>query len=711
MRSDPLWPILAALAMLSPQLSADSGPVQEPSQDPKPPQEPPQSSAGGKQEELPEMLVIGRQREQGVPEVPLNSVGSRDVIGPEELRRTGARDMNDLIQNLPAVSTRPYNGGEGAAPSFSTRGLPDDGLTEYIHVLIDGVPVSRLPYGWTAFSFLPVTTERVYAVDSIRGAFSVRYSPNTIGGVLNFITQPIPVQPRLEMRSTLGSYDYASTLLSVGGTSGNLGALLSYVDRRGEGFRRNGGFDQQDANLKLRLDTAPGSWLAASVNHFEDEHKVPGGLTLDEYEEDRFGNSRPINRFDGSRDGVDLVYHDSLEGGGWWEPFFYFAQTGGHLLGQRPQFGAPTTVRDQDTEDFNAAVGVRTEHQLEFLGMEHTLYGGARAHRDWIPSQKIREGPYPTGMQTLLNDFEYTLQSYSMHLDDTVEPVEGLTVTAGARLEWIPTADGTDRVSGVSFEDDFFDILPGLGASYLLTDQWALYANYFEGFRAPQVWGFLSAPVDANLEFEQGRSAELGTRVEAVAGLYGSVALWRMQFDDFGVFYTGFYENLGRIEANGVDVVLEWEAGEVVEVLEGLVLSGSITFQDSELQEGPNAGNETPYAWNQKAAWRASYAFDPGWSASVGGIYVGESFSDEANTEQPSPDGLVGLNPSWTVWDAQLARQWNLVPGAELMVAAGVTNLFDNEWFVHSRGGFFGGGVVAGAPRQYYVSTSLVLTW
>lgn len=115
--------------------------------------------------ELPQMIVTGRRAQDGVPVVPIDSVGSRDVFGPEEVRETGARDINDLVHNLPAISTRPYNGGEASAPSFSMRGLPDDGLTEYVHVLIDGVPASPMPYGWTAFSFFPVTPERVYAVD------------------------------------------------------------------------------------------------------------------------------------------------------------------------------------------------------------------------------------------------------------------------------------------------------------------------------------------------------------------------------------------------------------------------------------------------------------------------------------------------------------------------------------------------------------------
>ena len=72
-------------------------------------------------ETAPPIVVIGRLIDDGVPVVPLDAIGSRDVFGPEQVRETGARDLNDLVQNLPAISTRPYNGWEAAAPSFSMR--------------------------------------------------------------------------------------------------------------------------------------------------------------------------------------------------------------------------------------------------------------------------------------------------------------------------------------------------------------------------------------------------------------------------------------------------------------------------------------------------------------------------------------------------------------------------------------------------------------
>lgn len=657
---------------------------------------------------LPEIMVIGLKKDSGVPKVPLGSIGSRDVFGPDQVRETGARDMNDLVQNMPAISTRPYNGGESSAPSFSMRGLPDDGLTEYVNVLIDGVPANPMPYGWTAFSFLPITTERVYAVDYIRGAQSIRYSPNTVSGALNFITQPIPSEPEFQMRSTFGNYDYVSSLVSAGGTYGDFGAIATYVDRRGDGYRKDGDFDQQEFNIKFRIDRGEGSWTAFSFNYMEDEHQSPGGLTKAQFDQDRFGNARPEGRFDGWRTLADVVWHEDIEEG-WFEAYSYYSETGRRLDARRPRFGAPATMSYWEDESYFAALGLRASHDAELLGTTHTFFGGVRYQRDWLPSWTIDSEPFGGGASTRLQDSEYDLHALSVHLDDTFQPIEDLTVQLGARVEHVPKADAEDDITGIDRDHEFTEVLPGVGASYLLNEKLAIFANYFEGFRAPQAWAWLGTPGNNDLDFEKGRSAELGTRFENIwAGFTGSATLWRTQYDDFITYDKGFPDNIGEIRTDGVDFILEWDLAEVEETLDGFSLYGAWTIQDSELRSGPDKGNDVPYAWDNKASWRARYEKDM-WRASLGGVKVGSSFSDTANTNATSADGQIGKNSGWTLWDAQVSRSVLVGETGRLTAAVGATNLFDREWEVHSRGGYFGGGLVAGAPRQYYVSIGLTV--
>ena len=656
-------------------------------------------------DEAGEIIVTGHLG-KGVPVVPVDSVGSRNVFGPKQIRESGARDVNDLVQNIPAISTRPYNGGEASAPSFSMRGLPDDGLTEFINIMVDGVPASPMPYGWTAFSFLPVTPDRLFAIDYIRGAHSVRYSPNTVSGVLNFLTAPIPQEPTLNIRTTAGNKGFLSTMVTAGGRWDNFGLGGTFVDRRGDGYRDMGEFDQRDYNGKFRWDIEEGRWVAASVSYMEDCHKAPGGLTQAEFDANRFGNSRPLNQFDGYRTVADVVYHDDFDGTGWWEGFLHGSDTKRTLIAQRPHFGTATDLLTWTDDSYFWAAGGRVHKQLG----THRLYGGIRFHREWIPSWKIWSQPFPSGAPALTRDSSYSLSTLSVHLDDTWKATDRLTVNAGARIEWVPSAKGDDNILNFHFDDDFFKVLPGVGASYVIVGKTAVFANYFEGFRAPQVWGYGSTMPGTTLDFEDSTQFEAGVRSSDWNGVGGAATVWRTDYDNFGVFFSGFYENLGRIVAQGVDLEVNWDVGQVWESVAGLNIGGSLTLQDSELRSGPDAGNETPYAWGQKAAWYCRYTRS-GWTFLLGGTFVGESFSDSANTSMPSADGTLGVNPSRVLWDARVSKTVALGEKGDLELAVGATNLFDHDWYVHSRGGFFGGGLVAGPPLQGYASLDFVLNW
>lgn len=667
-------------------------------------------------ERIPGVVVTGTLEQQGVPIVPIDHPASRDVMGPEQVQRTGARDLNDLIGYLPAMSTRPYNGGDSSAPSFSMRGLPDDGLTEYTLVLIDGVPASPMPYGWTAFSFFPLITEQVYAIDLVRGGQAVRYSPNNVAGALNLITPPIPRGETYDLRSTFGDNGYFSTLASAGDDNGKFGYLVTLGERHGDGYRDNGGFEYWNTDVKLRWRFAENDWLAWRTSYIENRHQAPGGLTVAQFDADRFANARPDNRFSGSRGVTDIVRHigDDVN---FLEYFAWFSQTRRKLHRSEPVFGAPpvTAFRTTDDDALNAAVGLRGGTQWDGLGMEHDVYWGVRVAQEAIPERTTVVTAVPAGTTSLAADLDYYLTAVSAHIDDTFHPTEDWTVVAGARAEWIPTLKGDDSITGQEEDQSDSALLPGLSTSYRLTPGLAIFANYQRSFRAPQAFGLdtsIANPAQS-LEFEEGSSFEVGLRGESESGLSGSVAAWRVDFDNalfFGV--SGLYENIGNISSDGVDLTLAYDFGAASDALSGLSLQGSITWQDSQLRDAADPqfdGNETPYAWEQKAAWSLQYQTASGWRMALGGVHVGESFSDDANTVAENANGNLGLNPARTVWDAQLSRELRIGEKALGRFMIGATNVFDEEWFVHSRGGFFGGGKVAGPPRQAYFGLQVTL--
>lgn len=659
---------------------------------------------------IPEMVVTGTIGKD-VPEVPLDATGSRDILGPQDIRESGAREGNELMKLLPGVSTRPYNGGEAGAPSFSMRGLPDDGLTEYILLQVDGVPASTLAYGWTAMSFLPVTIERLHAIDIVRGGHAVRYSPNTVGGVLNLITKPIPEEKTIEAMTTFGSNGFVSNFLSYGDKKDEFGYLFTVVDKKGQGYREDGEFDLQDLSLKMRFDPEGDkligdfSWIETAVSYMSDEHKAPGGLTPTQYDADEFANARPLNYFRGWRVVADAVAHRDFEDGSWVEPFFYFSETARRFQRQEPLFGSPVTdIRNWEDESLFGAVGIRGGRKVQMMGTEHNLYYGFRYHQESLPTYDIQSTKVATSVVSQITDASYSLSTFSAHLDDTFQILPGWTVVPGVRAEWI-YSKGENDINAADFQDRWFELMPAIGTSFVLTDHWALYGNWQKSFRSPQVWGYDFTNTVNDLDLEKGKSFEVGTRVKDLGGVTGSFAVWQVDFDDVGVFYSGFYENLGRILSRGFDAKVEVDLDEALcDSLEGLSVNASWTHQDSELKEGPNDGNRVPYAWRNKGAFGVRYRTPSEWIFRVGGTYVGDTFSDEAMTATENANGNLGPNRSALFWDARAERDIPLSERADAFVALGVTNLMDEERFVHSRGGFFGGGRVAYPPQQAYVT-------
>lgn len=659
-----------------------------------------------------ETIVTGRRDDEPdvVDPTPLDRVGSRDVLQDADLDRIAPVSLNEIVQRLPGVSTRPYNGGDFVAPNFAIRGLPDDGLTEYILTTIDGVPANPMPYGWTAMSFFPLLPDEVAGVELIKGGFAVRYSPNTVGGVLNFLTPPIPLAPTFRAKALYGSYDFTSALFSYGDTNGRFGYLVTGGTLSGDGYRVRGEFESQGADAKLRWDLGQGDWLSTHVAYHFARHQRPGGLTVAQFDADPFQNTRPTNYHQGDRTVADATLHRDDGSGDFTEVYSWLSSTYNRIDGPTPYSDTATTHRQNTYTQWNANVGARQERGVNWGGTEHRLHYGARASYEWLPSRGLEDTPLAGGPTVVTSDVEYEVAALSAHVDDTFRPVDDLSVTLGVRAEYIPVASGHNDTNGEDFDEEFFDVLPAAGLSYEISETTALFASYQQSFRAPQVFGFGTAtgPLDDDqgLEFEHGQGAEVGVRWRPGAGVETSLVGWHTDFDDVGITVNSIYETIGNVVANGVDVTTDWDAGDSFDALRGWRAGASATLQDSELEEAAvatNDGNQTPYAWDEKLTWYVEHEAENRWVYSIDGYYIGESFADDANTETENPAGTLGINPSRTIWNAGVRKSFELDQKGRIELSLRVTNLFDEEWFLHTRLG----GKLIGAPQMAFFTLEL----
>lgn len=131
--------------------------------------------------ELPTVLTVSRLA-QPIAETP----GAVTVIDRETIRRSGARELVDVLRLVPGYLIGGYN---GANPSASYHAPIDDyGIRNL--VLIDGRPVySAYYFGGTSRGMMGVLLEDIERIEVLRGSNSAAYGANAMFGVINIITR------------------------------------------------------------------------------------------------------------------------------------------------------------------------------------------------------------------------------------------------------------------------------------------------------------------------------------------------------------------------------------------------------------------------------------------------------------------------------------------------------------------------------------------
>ncbi|HWR53299.1 MAG TPA: carboxypeptidase regulatory-like domain-containing protein, partial [Bryobacteraceae bacterium] len=164
-----------------------------------------------------QVSVIGDAPEAALREIP----GSASFVRRRELEETRPVDANEVLRRQPGVNVREDSGPAGLRMNIGVRGLnPDRSRT--LLVLEDGLPLALAPYGEPEMYYSP-PIDRMIGVEILKGSGSIVYGPQTIGGVLNFITPEPPLRQQTTVDLTGGQYGFFSGQASHGGTKGRAG--------------------------------------------------------------------------------------------------------------------------------------------------------------------------------------------------------------------------------------------------------------------------------------------------------------------------------------------------------------------------------------------------------------------------------------------------------------------------------------------------------
>jgi Fe(3+) dicitrate transport protein len=667
--------------------------------------------------ELEIVTVLGtRDRVDSLP-------GSRQILDAGTLEEMHVMTTSEALRKVTGVNVRDEEG-FGLRPNIGLRGLNPTRSTKIL-LLEDGIPLAYAPYGDNASYYHP-PIDRFARIEVLKGAAVNLYGPQTVGGVVNYITPPPPTDFEGRVSVTAGNRDYANTHALVGGG----GFQLDVVDKRGDGARNNIDSELADYNVKWLGEITPDHTLIVRANRYEEDSNVTySGITDAElaafgYRYNPFDN----DTFDANRTGLSLTHDWQLAEGAdlttnvyysefsrdWWRQAstttdtqcnavtydvdgalldFTQARAAGYLVD--PDDCDSRQGRLRDYESYGIEPRVSISHDL--LGADNELTFGGRAH---FESQKRRQvnATSPIGTTgTLVELNERDTDAYAAFVQNRFT-FGRFEVVPGLRLENVGN-ERENELNAARGDADLTEWLPSLGVSYRPVDRVTFFAGAHKGFAPPRTEDLIdNSGVVTDVGPEESTNLELGVRAQIDDSWSVDATVFRTDFDNqiaVGSIAGGSTPLAeGETRYEGVEVgayasregLFDWRWTPYLQVAYTYLPTADIEspfvrVDNGTVIPGADDGNRLPYAPEHLLTTSVGAELPGGFDVHVELVYVDEQFADFANTSDAAPggNGQLGRIDSYHIWNAAL--NWH-VPSLPLTVFATAKNIADDDYIV-----------------------------
>jgi Fe(3+) dicitrate transport protein len=686
-----------------------------------------------------DIKVVGDWLGDANAAVVQNHPGARTVIRREAMVEQGAMNVSDVLKRVPGVQVQDSNGTGGSDISLNVgvRGLTSR-LSPRSTVLIDGVPAAFAPYGQPQLSMAPISSGNLDSIDVVRGAGSVRYGPQNVGGVINFVTRAIPEKTTGEIGTTLetsqhGGWKHIDTAF-LGGTADNgIGMALLYSGVNGNGYReRNNGNDIDDVILKTHWAPTEQDDFSLNFHYYDASADMPGGLTQKQYDDKPFQSDRDYDNFSGRRKDVSFKWIRQIDDRTQAEVLTYYSDSfRGSTIAARDQ----KTLSSYPRTYYTFGIEPRVSHVFDVGPTTQEVSVGYRYLKEGMHEEASRlalVNNQPVATKTsdghVYQDRTGGTEANAFYVDNKID-VGNWTITPGIRFENIST-EWHDRpvldTSGKPVQEkrrsiDSNEPLPALSVMYHMSDAWKLFANYETSFGALQYFqlgqGGSGDQTASGLNPEKAKTYEIGTRYnDDVWG--GEVTLFYIDFDDELQYISNDvgWTNLGATKHQGIEASVHYDMAALDPRLDGLTANAGVTYTRAVYEgEIPGfKGRDLPFYSRQVATVglrydvnRWTYNIDgfaqskqrsPGTGVNADGSFNGNYITDG------TADGQYGDIPGYVTWNVRGGYDFG-AQLSNLKLGAGVKNIFDKQYFTRSSDN--NSGMYVGAPRTFFVQASV----
>ncbi|PWU03933.1 MAG: TonB-dependent receptor [Terriglobia bacterium] len=377
------------------------------------------SAAAGEQK--PPLPDLNRMDLEDLMNVKVTSVSKREqrlsrtaaavfVINQEDIRRSGATSIPDLLRMAPGVDVEQI---DANAWGISVRGF-NSRYSNKVLVLIDGRTVYTPSFSGVFWEHLDMPLENIDRIEVIRGPGATVWGANAVNGVISIFTK----SPK-ETRGGLvtaggGSQVHALGLFQYGGAAGNNGAYRVY----GKFFKIGdsampGGSPAADHWMR-----ASGGFRADWDLSTRDSLSVQGNLFANEASQTRRTGFMPTP--------FDRVFDQDVDA------------TGGDVLARWNHTfagGSQTSLQTYYDAYRRTDLGVPEVLRTFDLDFQHHMSAGDRHDIVWGIGYRVSNSALSPGYDIAFSPPSRTDNLYSGFLQDEIRVLDSLWFTIGCKLE------------------------------------------------------------------------------------------------------------------------------------------------------------------------------------------------------------------------------------------------------------------------------------
>ncbi len=568
--------------------------------------------------------------------------GSGFFITSQDIRDQNYVNVNRILAKVPGVYVREEDGA-GLFPNISIRGV-DGTRSEKVTIMEDGILQAPAPYAAPSAYYSP-NVGRMAGVEILKGSSQVKYGPHTTGGVINYLSTPIPEHEQFYSRTTYGSNNTVQAHFHYGDTletkSGKIGYLAEIYTKRSDGFRTidagngipasdNTGYQVIEPMVKL-------SWEPNTVLDQKVEFKY--GFSDSDADETYLGltetdfRANPYRRYAGSfLDNISTQQHRTylkhsialnedlnVKFAGYYNNFerdwFKIRQVNGASLhttlgptglpanlatlkGQAPGLlGYRHNARSYESYGVQASA----DYHIETGALDHTFEVGVREHKDNI--RRFQENTNVTiggaGTSPIIanqgpgsggNRLQES-NATAIWFQDKVK-IGNLSITPGVRHERVElhntdfASDATNTPTAVrNGEIDWW--VAGIGLNYEFDESNSVFGGVYEGVSSPSPRSRLSSMVG----LEESLGYELGFRHSGEnfnAELVGFLTDFNNIISTAAGLGQGSTQNAGSGRVAGIEALASFDPNQGRDIRTPLFVSA--TYTDTTLDQALTAG-------------------------------------------------------------------------------------------------------------------------